>query len=375
MDSYLDDNCVKEAVSVFKKFIEKSSQNNSNKRKDVLIPTSSQHLLLQINWKKIPPNNTTYDCAIGPLPYHWFDKSDSDVCLIVRDLQPKVFKKDRDMDLNETREHYKEKLIAAGFDDDFVTQRLNIIPMRELITEYKEYEAKAKLCRAYDVFLAEHTLMNNKNKTLRSFLGYKFYVEKKKMPISVRIGKLEGEELKNEIRNALTKTHLVITGLGHLCSLKVGLMSQPVNELSANLAMVLQTLKQLYGDHIAMLKLKTPLSAAIPIYADLRPKNDVDRKDFPRSKSGLEPIRDEFPLFRNTDVVISGAGNVRLKRKMGQLDRDSDPDEEFLDGLEKRWIRITNPRRKKKRVITFKRFFRRRIAPNSKTKANKKVNA
>ncbi|RWS17925.1 Ribosomal protein L1p/L10e-like protein [Dinothrombium tinctorium] len=299
------------------------------------------------------PNWSTFTHVIGPIPHPFATETDIDVCLIVRDLEPKNFLPDREFDLNQTREYYTQKLRAAGFSDDFITQRIYILPMRELFTEFREYEAKRKLCDAYDLFLADRSLMNNKFKALNLFLGSKFFVERKKMPIPVQIRKLEGEELKQEISDAFSKIQICMTGRGNACTVQIGKLGQSVDELSANLSFVLKEVKHLFKNNVGMLRLKTAKSFAIPIFADLGSKSDVDLKSIlPRNKLMREGTEDEFPLFNHSNVIVYPSGDVRFKKTESENANEEDVDDEKLSKLEDKWVRITNKRKRKQKWLT-----------------------
>ena len=127
--------------------------------------------------------------------------------------------KDRELDLEQTRDVYRKKLEEAGFDEDFLNHRLVILPMRQLLTEYTEYEAKGNLVNAYDVFLADKTLMKSKVSGLNTFLGKKFWFDRKKIPIPVNL-KLEKQDLYQEMKRVLNSTEMPVTGRGQKLSVR-----------------------------------------------------------------------------------------------------------------------------------------------------------
>ena len=88
-----------------------------------------------------------------------------DVCLIVKDLE-KGLKVDHESTLN----HFNELLASKGVDN--ITQ---IISLRELKVEYKQYEAKNSLCQKFDVFLVDERIL----RLVPKFLGKPFYVKKR----------------------------------------------------------------------------------------------------------------------------------------------------------------------------------------------------
>ena len=161
-------------------------------------------------------------------PYSFkFETDTIDVCLIVKDPDPRKPLKDRELDLENTREIYREALIEAGFNDDFINNRLAILPMRELLTEYREYEAKSKLSKAYDVFLVDKKLMANKFSGLKKFLGTHFWKTHKKIPFPVDLS-LRGQELENALTVTLASTALYVTGQGSTCSVTIGFVKSAI---------------------------------------------------------------------------------------------------------------------------------------------------
>ena len=88
-----------------------------------------------------------------------------DVCLIVKDLE-KGIKPDHEPTLN----HFNEILADKGIDN--ITQ---VISLRELKVEYKEYEAKNSLCQKFDIFLIDDRIL----RLVPKFLGKRFYSKKR----------------------------------------------------------------------------------------------------------------------------------------------------------------------------------------------------
>ena len=88
-----------------------------------------------------------------------------DVCLIVKDLE-KGIKPDHEPTLN----HVNEMLLDKGVDN--ITQ---VISLRELKVEYKQYEAKKSLCQKFDIFLVDERIL----RLVPKFLGKHFYSKKR----------------------------------------------------------------------------------------------------------------------------------------------------------------------------------------------------
>jgi len=354
MFSCVDRDKVKEVITVFKKYADKLAEKAKNAA-DVA-PKSSKKMslfdmdtetdkwlqmagyrkndkmLLAITMKKTPTNRSTFINLIGPLPYSYHDLTDSTICLIVKNINRKEKNEDRELELRLTREYYKDKLLEAGFDSDFVNQRVYILPMKELLTEYNVPELRSKLVSQYDVFLAESSLINNKFKTLPTFLGSKFWMIKKKFPLPVCFYKTS--KIKREIMNALAKTSFYITGHGPDVTIQFGVFKQSVEHLTDNLMFVLQELYRLMKTNVQILKVKSLRSIAIPFYADLRP---VKLKEFddnlPKSKPLSKPVVDDFPLHLDSKAVVYPDGSVKIvkikKRKTSDGNYIEDNNEEW----------------------------------------------
>lgn len=253
------------------------------------------YVLLDISFKKIPLNKTTYINWIGPLPHPWkFETPSLDICLIVKDPDPKNAKPDRDLDLEETRTFYRDKLEEAGFDEDFLNHRLLILPMRELLTNYMEPEAKGKLVSAYDIFLADKRLMKSKYSGLKTFLGNKFWIKEKKVPNVVDLKK-EGGELREEIIRALDQTDLYISGRGQEESVCIGVSSQPDAQLAYNLVHILTQVKETFKNNVQCLKLRMNRASAgslpFPIFVDMASPNEISEEDIAPRTNPLKGLK------------------------------------------------------------------------------------
>ena len=329
----VDRDKVKEVITVFKKYsdklADKAKKENEKGSKSVkkmsLFDLDDENdkwlqmagyrkndkMFLTITLKKTPTNCSTYINLIGPLPHPYHNLTDATICLIVKDLNPKEKNEDRELELRLTREHYKDKLLEAGFDSDFIKQRLYILPMKELLTEYKVQEVKSKLTSNYDIFLTDKSLVDNKFKTLPLFLGAKFWIIKKKFPLPVRLHNTS--MLKNEIENALSKTTFYITGNGPNVTIQFGIFKQSIDDLTDNLMFVLQQLYRIMKTNVQILKIKSLRSIAIPFYADLRPmKLEEFVANFPKSKPLSKPVVDDFPLHLDSKAIVYPNGSVKI---------------------------------------------------------------
>ncbi len=89
----------------------------------------------------------------------------ADVCVFVKDRE-KGIKPDHEATLRE----FKQLLEEKGVD-----QVSEVIPLRQLKVEFKQYEAKVKLSNRFDKFLADDRII----RLLPKFLGKPFYGRKR----------------------------------------------------------------------------------------------------------------------------------------------------------------------------------------------------
>jgi hypothetical protein len=311
-----------------------------------VLPTDK--VLLQVDFKKIPLNKTVYVNNLGPLPYPWIAESDAvDICLIVRDLDTKKSGPDRELDLHTTREHYRNLLTGegSGLTREFIDKRIYILTMRELLTEYKEPEAKNKLAAAYDVFLADKMLMNNKFKELNSFIGAKFWTYQKKVPTPVDLKKT-GDALGVEIMTALEKTPLYVTGRGSSETVQIGIHSQTASQIGYNLEFVLKQLRRLFDLNVGSLRIKTTRSISIPFYADLGSKNNIDPGATGPQTKALGNLAkfdtEDFTLLNRAKVGVNALGDLRVVAKSDNEITFEDKDEDdVMDRIEQELIETT----------------------------------
>lgn len=300
--SYITIAQAKKATSAFKEYFKRKyddtndENSGSKKRKKIKLDMeeddSDAKVILEIIFKKIPLNKTSYINRFGPLPFPWKATSDNvTVCLLVKDPDPKKNLPDRELDLENTRELYRERLMSSGLDPEFIQTRLFIMPMRQLMTEFKEHEAKNKLAAAYDVFLADRKLMRSKFSTLKNFLGSAFWLRNKKVPSIVDISSDESK-VKESVESALDSTCLFVSGRGTSESVVIGLHGQSSQSLAYNLIFILRNIKSLYNENIASLSLKlsSDSSFALPIFYDLGSPNQLSEDKIAPRTAPLEGV-------------------------------------------------------------------------------------
>jgi len=229
------------------------------------------------------------------LPHGLFTPTTS-VCLFVKDLDRS--KKNREHE--ETVEHFKELLEKHN-----ITQDIEIIPLKQIKTEFIPYEAKNRLKNMYDAFLTDDRIY----RIINSKLG-KAFLDKKKSPKAVN---LCATDLKGEIEKTLNNPVLTITGKGACCMTLVAHTHLKADQIIDNITSAFETLcKKLPGGgaNIKALSIKTPDSISLPIYYNpVAPQNIV----LPEKKT--EVFEEDEPEEVTTiydPVVVTRDGTVKI---------------------------------------------------------------
>lgn len=177
-----------------------------------------------------------------------------DIALFVKDL-----KKGRRRSPDDTIHYYEDLLEKHNY------KRIKtIIPFNQVKTEYRQFEMRRRLIGSYDHFICDGRISGH----LAHLLGKEFR-ERRKLPTSVHMDK---KDLKEEIDKALTKTSLQIHSTGDTYVTQFATCSMSVDEITDNLLSVIEELSKNFPggwENIRALRIKSPLSLAIPIYMTL----------------------------------------------------------------------------------------------------------
>jgi ribosome biogenesis protein UTP30 len=245
---------------------------------------------LQFSFKKVALSRKITKML---LPHSFVDATTA-ICLIVGDLD----RNNREYSI--TVDFYKEKLIEQG-----VTQQIEIIPLKQLKLEYKEYESKRNLLALYDVFLADARVI----RLLPSLLGKEFY-KRKRQPLQVDV---TCKDLKKEISRALTTCRCIMAGRGSSGQVTVGRLSQSVDDVTDNVMVCVQSLATFVpggSTNIRSLHLKAQDSLAVPIYVSFGSKEKVELPKRKRPAKAIES--EEVTTVLSGKVRVTDRGAVRV---------------------------------------------------------------
>merc|ERR1740122_842695 len=304
---------VEEGIATVSKLLENGQDGKKN-----LFESEGEKITLQISGIKLPRINDSQIIKIR-LPHTPMPPS-RDVCLIVKDLE-KGIKPDHEA----TVEHFQSLLADKG-----INQITQVISLRELKVEYKQYEAKTQLCHRFDLFLADARII----RLLPQFLGKPFY-KRKKLPIQVD---LNCKDLKGEMERALNTVTLPLKHTGSCSSVSVGYSSLSKGQLLENTLAVLKTVVDKYPGgwpNVRSVYVKSQSTPSLPLYVTLRSANDLGKVESSLPKvTKRRTVTDELSTVPGATVTVTPYGTVRVKRT-ADPDWDVDNEEPILEKEEK----------------------------------------
>merc|ERR1712141_875881 len=229
------------------------------------------------------------------------------------------------IDHEATLNHFNKALEEKGVDN--ITQ---VISLRELKVEYKQYEAKHSLCQKFDIFLVDERIL----RLVPKFLGKPFY-SKKRIPIPVD---LTTADLKNEIDKAINTVTLPLSHHGTCSMLQLGNSNMESKKLAENLLHVNTNLQKRYPGgwkNIRAEHIKTERSISIPLYTNILPTNDIGfvDADVPK-KVKRETVKGELSTIPGVEVTVTPSGDVKVVKTIDPDwdEWDEEMDEAFVDG-------------------------------------------
>ncbi|MGH0118764.1 UNVERIFIED_CONTAM: hypothetical protein FKN15_062226 [Acipenser sinensis] len=257
---------VRKAVQALFAYL-KSSEDGSQS----LLLNEHKHISLLVTLWKIPLKEQTIHI---PLP-HGIRTSNAEVCLFTKD-EPQM--------TSEQTEKFYKKLLA----EHEVKNITQVIPYKALKKEYKPFEAKRKLLRNFDLFLADDRI----RRLLPSQIGKHFYRSKKE-PLSVN---LKVKQLAKLLDRVIQGTTLPVSHKGCCCpgsAVEGAVITNykrlaPAIALSTECIALRPVVKRLLvfeiplptkGKNIKVLHLKTENSVALPIYcSNLHNLSELDKE-------------------------------------------------------------------------------------------------
>jgi len=293
---------IDDAVQAFTKLLDLNSAEAEEKS---LFSSEGQKISLQISGVKLPRDCESQVIKIK-LPHSTLPET-REVCLFVKDLE-----KGLKVDHEDSVRHFTSLLADKGVKG--VTQ---IISLRELKVEYKQYEAKTQLCHRFDQFLADARVI----RLLPQFLGKAFY-KRKKLPMQIN---LQAKDLPAEFGRCLNTTQLPIKNTGSCSTVVVGLTHHTPTQLLENTRAVVDKLVEKYPGgwvNIRSLHLNSG-STSLPLYVSFRSTAEVGLVKGSKKKN-RSVVVDELSTVVGGTVVVTPSGMVKVKRKADPMWTEDD---------------------------------------------------
>lgn len=315
---YLNKKELEKCVKALKEYVKKGKITDRSQKKDLLETATGEKALVEVVFKSIPSNSKTYIHTMV-LPHHWrlqLQPEDYEIAVFVRHRPPETeaqkiqFKKDRDLDIDNTHSYYQE-LFSKKLDPTMRARISRIISVKELATEFNTFQKLDRLAKTFDLFLSDKQLMANKMNPLPRRLGRRFWVREKKVPLMV---KLESDNLDERFEKVLSTEPFYVLGRSSTEQMQIGQIDQSTDHLIENLQAFLGKLYDLYGSGVRFIRLKTTWGLALPIYADLDPVcPKVVMKKF---RIRHRPVIDDFEMLEeDAKISVSADGTVRVLRE------------------------------------------------------------
>lgn len=136
--------------------------------------------------------------------------------------------------------------------------------MRQVKTEYDQFELRRKLNSLYEHFLVDAKIAKHLNKKLG-----KIFINTQKVPTPIN---LADEDLKSTISKALTKTPLHLHPDGDTYMVQIGHTQQKSTQIIQNISAVITYLANKYPGgfgNIRSLHVRGETTPSIPIYISL----------------------------------------------------------------------------------------------------------
>lgn len=323
MAAHVDAKLVESALKTLRN-VERKHRRTAAKKLLVDDEASNEVVYLQFTLKKIPYNKEAKRIRLD-LPHSLLNDT-SEVCLVTGDLERKNKRADSEL----TVDHFRDLLASAG-----VSRNIEVMPLRQLRTEYTAYEAKRQLCAGYDVFLADRTIYP----TLPRLLGKVFFT-KNKLPRRVD---LKSKQLKHEIERALCVEELMLRGEGTASSVKVCHLGMSDRAASENVLAALTVLAcRLPGGwpNLLSVHLKTQKSPALALYMSFGSRNKVH---LPKEVEAESAVEGDLSTVTGARVAVKRSGDVVLRpaskrkaplRKGAQEETDDKGAQEETDDLQ-----------------------------------------
>ncbi|RVD89753.1 uncharacterized protein DFL_000746 [Arthrobotrys flagrans] len=233
---------------------------------------------------------------------------------------------------------------------------ITVIAPSKLKTNYKTFESRRQLERSHDIFLADDRVIP----LLPSLLGSSIYRRSSKVPIPIRLSKIEppakdseapksklqvdAEKLQKEIERAITATYFVLAASASQ-TIKVGIRAQSPEEVAENVTAVMKHLTtnvvKAGWNGIRSVHLKAAETVALPVFLaeriyddeDVLTEEEIKRIEHLKTKEGRKE--------REKELKEKKAENKKGREERQKAKRNWDSDAE--DGEDQYFVKKIKP--------------------------------
>jgi len=251
------------------------------------------------------------------LPHPFHNPQTATSCIFVRDLDKYPLRQpDREKSTRIYKQFFEEMKNLTEF-----TQ---VISISQLLTDYKTYESRQKLCHTYDVLLADSRLAGR----ITKWLGKEF-VQSKKIPFLINVTR----HVKKNFRRVFNLTRATITPSTLKFKVKIGRLNQPADELLANLKAVVNSVaNRIPGkwQNVRSAYVSIPAFFELPVYVDWGSSNMIK---FPKvGEKSIGFVEDELTTLQSKEddddasvpkVRVYDDGTVRIGEEGGKERRET----------------------------------------------------
>ncbi|KAK6458312.1 protease substrate recruitment factor [Scheffersomyces xylosifermentans] len=252
-DTLVPQKVAAKAISELTKFLvreqNKPKDTKSNTLFDDVEEDDDSNLYLQINTKKFVSEKPQFKPKLIKLTKSLYNQDNLKTCLIIRDQ------------LVTTTEQIE------ALENENLPTITQILPLKTLKNEYKNFEKRRQLQSEYDLFIVDDALLN----LMPTLLGKIFYGNgSNKIPLPIRVTSTGNPKeisvvtIKNQVEKCLQSTFF-LPPMGVNISIKIGSVNSAFkeDELSQNLQDALATFEK---DTLRSVNLKTTKSPSLPLY-------------------------------------------------------------------------------------------------------------
>lgn len=273
-------------------------------------------IYLDVVMKKYPIHIPAVKFIEVFLPHPFHDPQTASSCIIVRDL---------DKYPRRTPDREKSQRLYKQFFDEVqnLTEFTQVLSVSQLLTDYKTYEARRKLCQSFDVIIADKRLKGQ----ITKWLGKEFVLSKK-IPFLINVTK----NVKRGFQHVFEMSRAILTPNTLKFSVKIGRLNQPADQLLENLKAITTRLAcRMPGkwDNVRSAYVSVPAFLELPVYVDWGSSNAIK---FPkRVKRKTAFVEDELTTLLADDdeptpkVRVYENGKIRFTKRVKKVKKEKAP--------------------------------------------------